>query len=63
MGGGNVTASSLGLIAGLLLGIAAAIGGFGGFLVALVLGAVGYAIAGHVAGEIDLTQLTRARER
>lgn len=58
-----MTASSLGLIAGLLLGIAAAIGGFGGFLVALVLGAVGYAIAGQVAGEIDLTQLTRARER
>lgn len=57
-----MTASNLGLIAGLLLGIAAAAGGFSGFLIALVLGAAGYAIAGQVAGEVDLNQLIRTRE-
>ena len=41
-----MTTSTIGLLAGLLLGIAAAAGGFGGFLVALVLGVVGYLVGG-----------------
>jgi len=52
-----VTTSTIGLIAGLLLGVAAAVGGFGGFLIALVLGVVGYLVGANVDGEINLGQL------
>lgn len=58
-----MTTSSIGLIAGLLLGIAAAAGGFTGFLVALVLGVGGYLVGGHFDGEIDLGQLLGRRNR
>ncbi len=58
-----MTTSSIGLLAGLLLGIAAAVGGFGGFLIALVLGVVGYAIGGHYDGEVDLGKLLGGRRR
>jgi hypothetical protein len=58
-----MTTSTLGLIAGLLLGIAAAVGGFGAFLVALALGVVGYAVGGHFDGEIDLRALVGGRRR
>lgn len=56
-----MTTSTLGLITGLLLGVAAAAGGFVGFLVALVLGVVGYAVGGHYDGEIDLSALAGRR--
>jgi len=52
-----VTTSTIGLLAGLLLGIAAATGGFGGFLIALVLGVVGYLIGGQYDGELDLNRM------
>lgn len=52
-----MTTSTIGLLAGLLLGIAAAVGGLGGFLIALVLGVVGYLIGGHYDGELDLSKL------
>jgi len=52
-----VTTSTIGLLAGLLLGIAAAVDGFGGFLIALVLGVVGYLIGGHYDGELDLNKM------
>ncbi len=55
--------STIGLIAGLLLGVAAAAGGFWGFLIALVLGVVGYAVGGHYDGEVDLSQLLGGRRR
>lgn len=58
-----MTTSSLGLIAGLLLGVAAAAGGFTGFLLALVLGVVGYIAGGHRDGEFDLSALLRGRGR
>ncbi|MGL4743309.1 MAG: DUF2273 domain-containing protein [Dermatophilaceae bacterium] len=58
-----MTTSTLGMIAGLLLGVAAAAGGFTGFLVALVLGIVGYIAGGHYDGELDLGQLTGRRGR
>ncbi len=58
-----MTTSSIGLLAGLLLGIAAAAGGFVGFLVALVLGVVGYALGGHYDGEVDLGKLLGGRRR
>lgn len=56
-----MTTSTIGLIAGLLLGVAAATGGFFGFLIALVLGVVGYAVGGHYDGEIDLSTLLGRR--
>lgn len=58
-----MTTSTVGLIAGLLLAVAAAAGGFTGFLVALVLGGVGYFVGGHVDGEIDLNALVGRRDR
>ncbi len=58
-----MTTSALGLIAGLLLGIAAAVGGFSAFLLALVLGVVGYLLGGQFDGEIDLSSLLGGRRR
>lgn len=58
-----MTTSSLGLIAGLLLAIAVAVGGFTGFLIALVLGTGGYLIGGHFDGELDLNALLGRRKR
>ena len=52
-----MTTSTIGLLAGLLLGIAAAVGGFGGFLIALVLAVVGYLIGGHYDGQLDLNKM------
>jgi len=53
--------STLGLLAGLLLGIAAAAGGFGAFLLALVLGALGYLVGGALDGDIDVGALLGGR--
>ncbi len=58
-----MTTSTIGLIAGLLLGIATAAGGFFGFLIALVLGVAGYLIGGHYDGELDLSKLMGGRRR
>jgi uncharacterized membrane protein len=58
-----MTTSTIGLLAGLLLGVAAAAGGFWGFLLALVLGVVGYVAGGHFDGEVDLSQLLGGRRR
>lgn len=58
-----MTTSTIGLLAGLLLAIAAATGGFPGFLLAIVLGAGGYLLGGHRDGELDLSALVRRRDR
>ncbi|GAA3694595.1 DUF2273 domain-containing protein [Gordonia hankookensis] len=55
--------ATIGLIAGLLLAIAATTGGFGGFVLALVLGAVGLAIGLQRDGVVDLGALLRSRNR
>jgi hypothetical protein len=55
--------ASQGLLAGLLLGVAAAAGGLTGFLIALVLGTVGYLLGGQHDGEIDLGAVIRGRGR
>jgi hypothetical protein len=52
-----------GLLAGILLGVAAAAGGFGGFLLALVLGAVGFVIGGHRDGDFDALSILEGRNR
>ena len=56
-----MNASTIGLMAGLLLALTGILGGLGGFLLALVLGGVGYAVAGQASGELDLTALLRGR--
>ncbi|WP_030483244.1 hypothetical protein [Nocardioides aequoreus] len=58
-----MTTSTIGLIAGLLLAIAAAAGGFTGFLIAVVLGGAGYLVGGHFDGEVDLGALVGRRDR
>lgn len=55
--GGGPTATQLGLLAGLALGLAAAVGGFTGFLVTLVLGAVGLIVGRVLDGGLDLQGL------
>ncbi|MBB2772321.1 UNVERIFIED_ORG: putative membrane protein YeaQ/YmgE (transglycosylase-associated protein family) [Mycolicibacterium obuense] len=57
-----MTTSSLGLIAGLLLGVAAA-GGFTGFVIALLLGVIGYLVGGQADGQFDLGAMLRGRGR
>lgn len=49
--------TQVGLLAGLLLGIAGVAGGFGGFVVALVLGAIGLAVGRWVDGGLDIAEL------
>ena len=58
-----MTTSTVGLLAGLLLAIAVAAGGFTGLLVAVILGAAGYLIGAHRDGEIDLAAIIRGRGR
>lgn len=55
--------TSIGLVAGLLLAIAAVIGGFTGFLLALVLGALGWAVGGVIEGRFDLGAILGGRRR
>lgn len=52
-----MNAVQTGLLAGLILGVAAAAGGFTGFLIALVLGAIGVVVARVVDGELDLGEV------
>lgn len=51
-----------GAIVGILFALAALVGGWTGFLLALVLGLVGYVIAGSLSGDVDLKALA-GRER
>ncbi|MCC2334890.1 DUF2273 domain-containing protein [Cellulomonas wangsupingiae] len=53
--------SLAGLLTGLLLAIAAVVGGFNGFLLAVVLGAVGWLVGAVVEGRVDLSALTGGR--
>ncbi|KLL13148.1 MULTISPECIES: hypothetical protein [Protofrankia] len=47
---------ALGLITGLLSGLALAIGDFSDFLIVLLLGAIGLLVGKVVDGEVDLTR-------
>jgi uncharacterized membrane protein len=55
--------ATIGLMAGLLLAIAAAAGGFTGFLLAVVLGGIGWAIGAQRDGFIDLSAIFHRRGR
>ncbi|MFP5020452.1 hypothetical protein [Pseudonocardia phyllosphaerae] len=59
-----MNATQTGLLAGLLLGIAGAIGGFPAFVIALVLGVIGFAAGRALDGELDVSALLgRGRDR
>lgn len=54
----------LGLLVGLALGFAAAFGGFGAFLIVLVLGLIGFGVGRFLDGQLDLDGLTgRSKSR
>jgi hypothetical protein len=58
-----VSSVAIGLFAGLLLALVAAVGGFDMFMLAVVLGAVGVVVGLVVDGRIDVTGLTSGRGR
>jgi hypothetical protein len=58
-----VSSVAIGLFAGLLLALVAAVGGFDMFMLALVLGAVGVVVGLVVDGRIDVTGLVSGRGR
>ncbi|MCA1707182.1 MAG: hypothetical protein LC808_29505 [Actinobacteria bacterium] len=58
-----MNATTLGLLTGLILGLAGVIGGFSGFLLTLVLGAIGLLVGRVLDGELDLGQLLSGKGR
>ena len=56
-----MSSAAVGLFAGLLLALIAAVGGFSMFLLALVLGALGTFIGLAVEGRVNVTGLGRRR--
>jgi outer membrane lipoprotein SlyB len=58
-----MNATTIGLLTGLILGLASVIGGFNGFLLALVLGAVGLLVGRVLDGELDLGQILSGKGR
>jgi hypothetical protein len=53
-----VKSTQLGLLTGLVLGLAVAFGGFGAFAAVAVLGAIGFLVGRYLDGKLDLSQLT-----
>jgi hypothetical protein len=59
-----MNATQTGLLAGLILGTAAVVGGFVGFLIVLLLGAIGLVIGRVLDGELEIGDLLgRGRDR
>lgn len=59
-----MNATQTGLLAGLVLGVTAAFGGFPAFVITLVLGAVGLLVGRVLDGQLDLNALLgRGRDR
>jgi nitrate/nitrite transporter NarK len=55
-----MNSTTLGLMTGLALGFAGAFGGFGAFLLVLVLAALGLLVGRVLDGKLDVSQLTGA---
>ena len=53
----RMSAAAIGLLAGLILGVAGSIGGFGPFLITLVVGVVGLLVGMALDGRLDVTAL------
>jgi hypothetical protein len=59
-----MNATRTGLLAGLILGAAGSIGGFGAFLITLVVGIIGLLVGMALDGRLDVTTLIgRGRDR
>ncbi|WP_456825695.1 DUF2273 domain-containing protein [Cellulomonas sp. P5_E12] len=58
-----MSAVAIGLFAGLLLALVAAVGGFSMFVLALVLAAVGVLVGLVVEGRLDVSGLVAGRRR
>lgn len=59
-----MNATQTGLLAGLILGTAAALGGLSGFLIALAVGAIGLVVGRVVDGELEIGDiLGKGRDR
>ena len=59
-----MNATRTGLLAGLILGVAGSIVGFGAFLITLVVGIVGMLVGMALDGRLDVTSLIgRGRDR
>lgn len=58
-----MSASAIGLFAGLLLALITATAGFGWFLLAILFAAVGYVIGAHLEGRVNLAGLVPGRSR
>ncbi|CAM01177.1 hypothetical protein A8924_2264 [Saccharopolyspora erythraea NRRL 2338] len=58
-----MNATQTGLLAGLILGTAAAVGGFAGFLIALAVGAIGLVVGRVLDGEMDVRDILGRRGR
>ena len=59
-----MNATQTGLLAGLVLGLAGAVGGFDAFLIVLMLGALGLLVGRVLDGRLDLNALFgRGRDR
>ena len=59
-----MNATTTGLLAGLILGVAGSIGGFAPFLITLVVGIVGLLVGMVIDGRLDVTSmLGRGRDR
>ena len=59
-----MNATRTGLLAGLILGVAGSIGGFGAVLITLVVGIVGLLVGMALDGQLDVTSLIgRGRDR
>ncbi|WP_322760136.1 hypothetical protein [Frankia sp. Cr2] len=55
--------SAIGLITGLISGLALAFGGFGDFLIVLIFGAIGLFVGKVLDGDIDINRYVSGGER
>lgn len=58
-----MSATMLGLLFGIALGFAGAFGGFGAFLIVLVVGAAGLVVGRVIDGELDVNAILAGRGR
>ena len=59
-----MNSSQIGLLTGLVLGLAGAFGGFTAFVIVLVLGAIGFVVGRVIDGQLDVSAvLGRGRDR
>ncbi len=58
-----MTPAALGILVGALLGIAAAVDGFSGFAVAVLIAALGYVIGKVAQGDIDVSSYVGSAEQ